>query len=90
VIDHAQAGEHLKIAVEQTDVSCRVSITRPTALRDLSDSLLFEGVSTSGIQAGTSLSAGFSLRLVRGLARIAGGDLTTSPASLTLVFPRVT
>jgi hypothetical protein len=37
---------------------------------------------------GEDHGAGFSLRLVRGLARIAGGDLVASPAGLTLVFAR--
>jgi hypothetical protein len=34
------------------------------------------------------VAGGFSLRLVRGLARIAGGDLVASQAGFTLVFAR--
>jgi hypothetical protein len=37
---------------------------------------------------GPVLGIGFSLRLVRGLAGIAGGELVTSPAGLTLLLPR--
>jgi hypothetical protein len=90
VIGQARAGEHLRLAVERSESSCRVSISRPTGLRDLPDPFLFDGVSEGRGHSGTGFSAGFPLRLVRGLARIAGGDLTTSPAALILVFPRVT
>jgi hypothetical protein len=37
---------------------------------------------------GLALGIGFALRLVRGLARIAGGELDTSPAGITLLLPR--
>jgi hypothetical protein len=91
VIDRAHAGEHLRIEVERSGDECRLSITRPAALRSLPDALLFEGVPALGSAPDDSgYSAGFSLRLVRGLARIAGGDLVTGPATLSLVFPRVT
>lgn len=90
VIEQSRPGEHLRVALERTDSSCRLSISRPAALSEVPDALLFDGVSSGAAKSGAGLSAGFSLRLVRGLARIAGGDLTTSPTSLTLVFPRVT
>jgi signal transduction histidine kinase len=81
VIDAAEAGERLRLSVDQSGDQCRFSISRPTALRGLSDSQLFDpGVAEAG--------SGFSLRLVRGLARIAGGDLVTSSAGFTLAFPR--
>jgi hypothetical protein len=38
--------------------------------------------------AASDAGAAFSLRLVRGLARIAGGDLAMTPAGFTLVFRR--
>ena len=89
VIDQATAGEMLKISIEQGEKDCRISISRPAAFRNLPDGLLFDGAvaADAGAEAG-GYSVGFSLRLVRGLARIGGGDLVTSPTSLTLVFPR--
>jgi len=89
VIDRADAGEKLRISAEGGDGDCRISISRPTAFRSLPDGLLFDGAVTADAAAeAPGYSAGFSLRLVRGLARIGGGDLVTSPTSLTLVFPR--
>ncbi len=88
VIDQAAPGEQLRISVERGESDCRVAISRPAAFRNLPDGLLFDGaiMADAGPEA-SGYSAGFSLRLVRGLARIGGGDLVTSPTSLTLVFP---
>ena len=36
---------------------------------------------------GSRLGLGFALRLVRGLARLAGGDLRLSQSDLTLILP---
>ena len=83
VIERAERGERLRLSLDQTADQCSFSVSRPSALRSLSDTQLFD--SSSGDGAG---SAAFSLRLVRGLARIAGGDLVTSRAGLTMVFPR--
>ena len=57
-----------------------LSISRPAALRGVTDAQLFN-------VRQEDVSNGSSLRLIRGLARIAGGDLVTSPAGFTLVFP---
>lgn len=84
LIGAAEAGEHLRIAIEDANPACRLVITRPGSMRNLPDDLLFEGV--GGATEPASL-AGFSLRLVRGLARIAGGDLIASPTTVALVLP---
>src|SRR4030095_846527 len=83
VIDEADRGERLRLSLDQAAEQCSFSVSRPSALKSLSDAQLFDSSSVDG-----SRSAAFSLRLVRGLARIAGGDLLTSRAGLTLVFPR--
>jgi hypothetical protein len=89
VMEAASGGEHLRIWVERSDTRCRLAITRPSALRNVADALLFDGVVNADAGSDSSgLSAGFSLRLVRGLARIGGGDLVTSPTALSLIFPR--
>ena len=80
-IEVAQAGERLRLSVDQAGDHCRFSISRPTALRGMSDTQLFE-LREDGKPGGASL------RLIRGLARIAGGDLLTSRAGFTLAFRR--
>ncbi|CAA9500166.1 MAG: hypothetical protein AVDCRST_MAG44-712 [uncultured Sphingomonas sp.] len=81
VIGTAQPGERLRLSVDQAADQCRYAISRPAALRGLSDRQLIDAASADG-------GAAFSLRLVRGLARIAGGDMTVAPAGFTLLFPR--
>jgi His Kinase A (phospho-acceptor) domain len=80
VIERAGAGEKLRLSVDQPNSSCRVSISRPAAMTGASDAGLFGG----GVQD----AQGFSLRLVRGLARIAGAQLVTLPGAIALDFLR--
>jgi signal transduction histidine kinase len=79
--DRAEAGERLQLSVESTRDGPRITISRPAALLGLSDRELFD--SKLG-REGTN--GGFSLRLARGLARIAGGDLTAGRNSFALAF----
>ena len=81
IIGAADAGEKLRLSVDQSGENCRFSISRPASLRTMSDMQLFDTRSEAA-------EDGFSLRLVRGLARIAGGNLVTSRAGFTLIFPR--
>jgi K+-sensing histidine kinase KdpD len=81
--DRTEAGERLQLAVDQPVEGARLSISRPAALRGLSDSELFDPtLGRDGVEGG------FTLRLARGLARIAGGELASSRDSFSLVFPR--
>ncbi|HEX4801078.1 MAG: sensor histidine kinase [Myxococcales bacterium] len=77
----AEDGERLRLSVDQSGHNCRFSITRPSSLSGSSDEQLFG-------TAGQGLEQGFPLRLVRGLARIAGADLVATRNSLSLLFPR--
>ena len=89
VVEGAERGERLRLAAEQTAAQCRVSITRPAALRNISEAQLFEaGPPFAEEQQSQALSVGFALRLVRGLARIAGADLVLPAADFTLLLPR--
>jgi signal transduction histidine kinase len=83
VVEQAEAGETLTLSAEQAVDSARIAISRPAALRGVSERELFEPPAD-----GEVLPGAFSLRLARGLARIAGGDLTGSQDSFALVFPR--
>ena len=84
VIERGEAGERLRLSLDQSGNQARFSISRPAALRGVSDRQLFD----AGASGDEQPAASFSSRLIRGLARIAGGDLVTSAAGLTLVFPR--
>ena len=87
LVEHSERGERLRLSLEQAGDYCRFSISRPAALRSVGDEQLFD---PRPVAAGEDLALGigFALRLVRGLARIAGGDLVTSPAGITLLVPR--
>ncbi|MEO6225062.1 MAG: histidine kinase dimerization/phospho-acceptor domain-containing protein [Sphingomicrobium sp.] len=78
-IDQAASGERLRVALEATRSGCQLVLSRPVALRGHSDEELFGS-------RGGDLGGEFSLRLVRGLARIAGADLKTSAGGLALIF----
>jgi hypothetical protein len=88
VIEQAGSGERLRLAVEHSGDACRFSISRPAALKGLTDVQLFEPrPEASADEDLGALGVGFALRQVRGLARIAGGDLLASAAGLTLLLP---
>lgn len=82
VVERGSPGESLRLGVESESEECRVSITRPRVLKELSEEQLFGGGEESQIQA-------FPLRLTRGLAKIAGARLIASDCDLSLVFPKV-
>ena len=76
-------GELLTIEIGTTQGRCTVSVTRPASLRGLGDEQLFD----TGSAGRPGLGIGFALRLVRGLARIAGGDVRVEPQSIVLLLP---
>ncbi|HEX5258099.1 MAG TPA: histidine kinase dimerization/phospho-acceptor domain-containing protein [Sphingomicrobium sp.] len=80
VIGQAERGERLRLTLERTGDRSRVSIARPASLRKISEEQL---LGSEG-----QLEQGFSLRLVRGLARLAGADLVAPRDSISLLFPR--
>lgn len=81
VIERSESGERLRLLLDRNHDQCRVSITRPAAFWGMSDEDLFGGARGAKAQ-------NFWLRLTRGLAQIAGGDLVTSTETISLVFPR--
>jgi hypothetical protein len=84
IIDVAEPRERLSASVDCDVGQCLVSLGRPQAMRGLSDSQLFgrEGESKD------VLASGFSLKLARGIAQTAGGDLRVTGDKLALVLPR--
>lgn len=81
VADAAFEGETLRLWCEPSGNQCRVTISRPAALKRLSESELFGASEGAG-------GAGFSLRLIRGLANLAGADLSVAPDCIALEFRR--
>lgn len=77
--DLAETGEALDVRVEVARNGARIVISRPRKLRGLSDAELFGSASSVG-------QGGFMLRLARGLAHIAGGDLVADRDTFALVF----
>ena len=82
LVDRAGEGERLTVSAALAKEGAQISITRPAALRGLSDAEMFDP--TLGREG---VHGGFSLRLARGLARIAGGDLQTTRDAFALIFP---
>jgi signal transduction histidine kinase len=80
--ERAEQGERLQLSIEAASDGARISISRPAALQGLDDAQLFNAGRTG------SLEGGFALRLARGLARIAGGDLVSGRDTFALHFPR--
>jgi hypothetical protein len=89
IIARAEDGEHLRLSVDQANDHCRVSIGRPAALYGIADTQLFDATPGSGGRSEDGVLSGrTSLRLVRGLAHVAGADIATSAQTISLVFPR--
>jgi len=83
LVDRAESGERLTVSAGLAKDGSQISITRPAVLRGLSDAEMFDP--TLGREG---VHGGFSLRLARGLARIAGGDLQSARDAFVLIFPR--
>ena len=84
LVDAATPREKIAIAVDCDVGQCLVNIVRPQALRGLSDAQLFG----RDDQNPDVLASSFSLKLARGIAQTAGGDLRVAGDKLALVLPR--
>ena len=82
LVEHSGPNERLTVSADQIGDNARVTVSRPGSLRGVADSDLFASRPVGEVLAG------FTLRLVRGLARIAGGDLVSALDSFALIFPR--
>jgi signal transduction histidine kinase len=80
LVEQADARERLRLDIERAGDCWRLSMTRPARLSGIPDEELF------GTEA--DFEHGFSLRLVRGLGRIAGADLEATKGTISLLFPR--
>lgn len=86
IIDVAAQRERLSVSVECDVGQCLITMNRPLEMRSISDSQLF---GRDGEEPNV-LASGFSLKLARGIAQTAGGDLRVSGEKLALILPRRT
>jgi signal transduction histidine kinase len=86
-VDAAPDGQQVDVDVRETKKRLTVSITRPVSTRHLSDEQMMDPSFQSEEAAGSKLGLGFALRLVRGLARLAAGDLKLTPSEFQLTLP---
>ena len=81
-------GEAFRIAVTRRGAMCLLTIARPHLLDGYSEAQLVDpAFDPSGGDEAQSIGLGFALRLVRGLARVAGGSLVIDEHRLTLELP---
>jgi hypothetical protein len=87
------SGEVFRVAVTRSGTMCLLTIARPRRLDGLSEAQLvdpsFDPASSEGAdgEARPGIGLGFALRLVRGLARVAGGSLAIDEHRITLLLP---
>jgi len=90
LIDSAAPHETVHIEAKEGRGRLAVAVSRPGATLHLGESQLFDPSFTTAAEGeGSRLGLGFALRLVRGLARLAGGELSLSASQLTLMLPLV-
>ena len=80
VLDNAAAGEQLDLVIDSVGRQIALAVDRPAgSLGYSAQQLLAAGQQKQGL--------GFALRLVRGLAVIAGGSLDIEPSRFVLLIP---
>jgi len=88
LIDAGATGELIHVDAEEGRGRLSLTASRPVSTAHLSEAQLFDPAFSPGAEGeGSRLGLGFALRLVRGLARLAGGDLRLSQSELTLILP---
>ena len=86
-------GEAFRIAVTRRGTMCLLTIARPHALDGFGEAQLLDPAfdPSGGDEAGGNeergIGLGFALRLVRGLAKVAGGSLVIDEHRITLELP---
>lgn len=87
-VDAAPDGQQVEVDVREAKKALTISVTRPAPTRHLSDDQIMDPAFQVEGEEGTSrLGLGFALRLVRGLAQLAGGSLRLTPSEFHLILP---
>lgn len=87
VLSATGPSEHLTVKVHRAGDQCGVAISRPRSTILATKSDLLDPEFTIGDSDRALLGLGFSLRLVSGLAELAGGTLDIGDEYLTLFLP---
>jgi hypothetical protein len=88
VIDASAGSELIHVDASEGRGRLAISVSRPSSTLHFGEAQLLDpSYSTPAESGGSRLGFGFALRLVRGLARLARGDLRLSPSELTLILP---
>jgi signal transduction histidine kinase len=88
IIDAADQGEQIRVALGEERGNALLSLTRPAATSHLSSrQLLDPAFHTASEGEESRLGLGFGLRLVRGLVRLAGGELRLGASDFILAIP---
>ncbi|MBB3763742.1 sensor histidine kinase [Sphingomicrobium lutaoense] len=85
----ANKGEVIGVRLSKRDGIVRFVIRRPRALNGRDATSLLDPALTLESEGQALLGLGFSLRLVRGLARVAGGDLIVDAEAILLDIPQL-
>lgn len=86
--EHVAAGEHFRVAVSCAGTMALVMAARPHSLDGYSEAELVDpAFHPREGDDGDAIGLGFALRLVRGLAKVAGGDLIIDDHRITLQLP---
>jgi signal transduction histidine kinase len=86
-VDAAPDGQQVDVDVREAGKRMTISVTRPVSTRHLSDQQVMDPSLQSDGEGAAKLGLGFALRLVRGLARLAQGDLKLTAGEFQLVLP---
>ncbi|WP_265570718.1 sensor histidine kinase [Sphingomicrobium nitratireducens] len=87
LVEAAGEGETLRVALARPGSHCKLSVNRPASIEGLSEARLLDPALSLEGEGKPLLGLGFSLRLVRGLIRIAGGELAIEPDAIALHLP---
>jgi signal transduction histidine kinase len=86
-VDAAPDGQLVEVDVKEAKRRITLSVTRPLSTRHLGDAQIMDPAFVAEGTEASQLGLGFALRLVRGLARLAGGDLQLTTSEFQLVLP---
>ena len=86
-VDAAPDGQQVDVDVREARQRMIISVTKPVSIRHLSDEQVMDPTFQSDGEGAAKLGLGFALRLVRGLARLAQGELKLTPAEFQLELP---
>jgi signal transduction histidine kinase len=86
-VEAAPDGQQVDVDVREARKQIMISVTRPVSTRHLGEEQIMDPSFQSDGEPASRLGLGFALRLVRGLARLAGGDLKVTAAEFQLVLP---